>query len=547
MRQQKWRLGGLRGCLVGLLLTGCAAAPPVTTPTAEHLADLGLAPPPLVPVDLSALIVELDAEFDAAQGPAALARSAAADYFIISRNELVRLQVQQGGNAVLLHRDCVDCPWRAVWATHTRLREPPDPPDPPRPPPGDLSRVTAPPGGRFLVDDRGRRVFMRCATLFSAYTFYLDPQRRPQLDETIAVLVREGDINCVRVLLSLAGPFWRGFGTDHRTPGMVEGLPGFAAWLDARGVYLYLDLFGDVRNFGPVPTPQRSDVVSGDTQAIAEMRSYTRDVMDALADCNNCLFSATNEPAQTGWGTDSAVLEDICALMRSRLDRAGWDHASISCGAQGEDEHFFVPSASNGASSFAFHAMRDPRWDYFAALKRYIHGEPDACDLTGRPCVVNDQEGPNQGELDRQGPGNRTDPADGSESVAFSYAAAVTCQVKDIAICTFHWHGGLWSSVPRPATVRALRSWALGLSDVPPCRGPHWNGGHPGTMLTDAAATFNNGSPDDDPTRPLRVHGCSNIGLSLREPRRYVLDVLPNVRTLRRVCDGEWCARSLAR
>ncbi|MEE8476888.1 MAG: hypothetical protein V3S19_00880, partial [Gemmatimonadales bacterium] len=354
-------------------------------------------------------------------------------------------------------------------------------------------------------------------------------------------------INCVRVLLSLAGPFWSGFGTDHRVPGFYTGLPGFASWLDGRGVYLDLGLFGDVRNFGAVPTPNRDDVVTGHPQVIAEMRSYARRVIDTLAPgATNTIYSVSNEPTQIGYGTDSAVIEGLCALVRSRLDRAGWDNAPLSCGAQGENEHFFVPNNINRATTFAFHALRDGRWNHLRDLTRYIHGEPDACDLAGPPCPVLDEEAANQGDqrrLDRPG------FADGTDSIAYSYGHAVTCRLKRIASCTFHYHGGLWTTVPRPATINSLQAWALGHTDVPfgGGGGQPWNGGNVGTMLSDAEATFNNGSPDSDLTRPLRVHGLTWWAAAIREPLTYVLDVLPGVRTVRRVCDGEFCVRTITR
>ncbi len=223
MRQQKWRLGwllgGRLGGLVGLLLTGCAVAPPVTTPTTP---------------DLSAVVIE--------DAPAALADTRAATSTEPRRlvNGACHFQLQGDQNVVLV---CLRNGVRvAVWATHTAKPKDPDPPPPP-PIGGDVFLQ-----GRAFADDTGAQIALG-ASYFSA--LHRERVDRAGLRANLRWLSTHG-VTYVRIL-SMVGsqPFWAGRVIDPTRPGYFTTLVDLIADALAAGIRLQVVLFADADDMMP--------------------------------------------------------------------------------------------------------------------------------------------------------------------------------------------------------------------------------------------------------------------------------------------------------
>jgi hypothetical protein len=411
---------------------------------------------------------------------------------LTSANMRAILSVQEDGNLVLLHDGT------PVWASGNIL-----PVAPPTPTPETrLPRLRALPGERFLRTDDG--VWDgREATFMAGFSLWLQG-RQAEMDVAIERLKEHG-ITSVRCLLNLGGDFWEGRGQDNAftDPAFYPSLVPFAEWLESRGLYWHVCLFGGVEAFGAEPDwVRRGDVVTGHTDVIQRMHAYLDQTVGTLRDQSNVFYQIANEPGQIGYGEHSQVIVELGQHARELLS----EDAPLDLGAQDEDHHEF---AAPPANCFAYHLSRKPDWDHFASVKRLIEGDADAW----------------AGPVFCDEPFNMGDKKERSTATAFCLAAMN--RLKRVAISTFHANELLGCKLDHPDTIACLKAWSRGLDAIPievpgqGCNG-HWScspvadGSFPPTE--DAS---------DDWDGPIRVYGRRDgdkwIGVSLREPKDYVM------------------------
>lgn len=409
------------------------------------------------------------------------------------------------GNVVLYHNGV------PVWSTHTILEKLPLPPSSPN----TLQVLSVKPGSRFFHHPDGAVVDYREATAMGIYRLWLDGDFA-KVDALLAYF-RSRKVNAIRPLFNLGGPYWEEMGrsNSHVDQGdhFWDQLVPFVNHASSYGIYTRLCLFGGVEQFvgHELDWVNRPDVVSDNPDAIAKMHAYVEQFVGTTRDLPSVLYEVANEPAQIGFGDDSAVVmalgERVKDLAPDRLMNFG--------AATDEDSLYY---AQGPADFLDEHLRRVESWDYQASVKRLI--EHPAVDQHTMPFVSG--EWMNLGNIVRPGHAD----ADGTPSTATAFATAAMLRVKR-CIPTFHAECLLAASVPDAETDRALVAWSKALDLIPVefpgtgCNG-HWS-----------CSPFSDDifPPTEEATNdwdgPIRIYGLSGpegyLGLSIREPVGYDL------------------------
>mgnify|MGYP005818851211 FL=1 len=395
-------------------------------------------------------------------------------------------------------------------------------------------------GSRFFHDPSGRVVDVREATAMGLYRLWLD-NRRDRVDELLGYF-RDHNINMIRPLFELHSEYWHGKNSEskdrHNTH--LEGdhwwgqLVPFIRHIESFGIYTRCCLFGGIEAFVGLPTAPRTDVMTGNPDAIAKARAYVDQFVGTTRDLPSVLYEVANEPSQIGFGYDS----DVVKALGKRIKTLAPNRLMNFGAACDEDNTFYCDQP---ADFFDEHLRRMRDWDYLASCKRLI--EHTAVDYATNRMPFISGEWMNLGNITRAG--GRL--ADGTPSTATAFCSAAMLRLKR-SIPTFHAHGLLSCDVPDGATDEALVAWSRALDLIPmtfPGRGinGHWT---QSPFDKDIFPRTDEGT--DAWYGPVRIFGLDGhegyIGVSIREPRDYNLvgDKRP-IQTLHLEQWGDWQSR----
>jgi hypothetical protein len=347
------------------------------------------------------------------------------------------------------------------------------------------------------------------------YRLWLDGDRG-RVDALLSYF-QSRKINAIRPLFNLTSTYWEEMGRSNSHVDQGDHfwgqLVGFVRHCASYGIYTRLCLFGGIERFvgHQLDWAHRPDVVSDNADAIAKMHQYVDQFVGTTRDLPSVLYEVANEPAQIGFGDNSAVVlalgDHIKSVAPDRLMNFG--------AATDEDSTFY---AEPPADFLDEHLVRVADWDYQASVKRLI--EHHGVDQDTMPFCSG--EWMNLGNILRPG---RSD-ADGTPSTATAFASAAMLRLKR-CIPAFHAECLLSPSVPDVETDRALVAWSRALDLIPvefPGVGVN---GHWTESPFDADIFPPTEAATDAWDGPVRIYGLSGpegyLGLSIREPAGYNL------------------------
>lgn len=382
---------------------------------------------------------------------------------------------------------------------------PPEPPPPPVVEPISLPALSTRVGSRWFHASDGTLVDYREATAMGIYRLWLDGDDE-KVDALFSYFQSRG-ITAIRPLLNLDSAYWA---QHRRLNSYLEGdhffgqLVPFLRHAAEYGLYVRLCLFGGVEPFvgHQLDWVDRPDVVTGDWEAKNAMHAYLDQVVCTTRDETNLLYEIANEPAQIGFGSDSAIVKELgrhCnELAPNRL---------MNFGCATDEDNLFYNSVP--AQCFDEHLARHDEWDGHAAIKRLI--EHAGLDQQERPFL--------SGEWMNLGTG-------GIESTACALASAAMLRLKK-GIPAFHARCLLWGDVPDEPTDACLHAWSRALDLIPmETTGQGCNGHWSCSPLSEEIFPPTEEATDDwhGPVRCFGLDGPDGyLGVSLREPAGYAL------------------------
>jgi len=387
--------------------------------------------------------------------------------------------------------------------------------EPPTPPSAfTLPNLETRAGSRFLHYETWpysspdeTKVDLREVTGFSALYFAINDDWAT-IDRFLSVCSSQMGANSIRVLGQLGSPiggFWDGFHFHPKIDGdkYFGTLVKFARFCASRGFYVHFGLFGELSYFDDVDhnlLQQRRDAVSGNSVLQASMMEYAIQTVGTLRQETNVFWQVANEPNQIGFGEDNPFVLELGDMVKQLVPNRICD-----AGAQGEGNTYFDQDPFDFHS---FHLLRQGVRDYNRSIIRMVRHT----DIDGLG-VVSSDEPFNMGNL---GPST-----DGTKSIATAFGLGAMGRVKELAINTFHWNGGLFMDAEHPETHASMQAFAKGLNSL--------RMGMPsGDNNGDAVDRWTLPPTEEDyPTwdGPLRVFIRGNrdryLGISIGEPHGY--------------------------
>lgn len=400
----------------------------------------------------------------------------------------------------------------------------------PEPPPSTLTRLRVEENRRWFANEAGRFDW-REISAFSLLSRLL----RGEADHVRHYLrtVRGYGFTVARVLLTLDGDYWREFRSAPDMAGYWERLDELVRIAGEEGIYLRLVMIGAIEPFGGVWHPDRRDVWTGDVQQRGE--AFILEVAARYAASPVVIYEFANEPLQIGL-RDSF---DTLIAMGPRV-KAVAPHVLLTAGA--------ADGASDNRTDFAVqpfdfidaHIERRMAVGGMEWVKRSGEYAPIDQEAVSKRMPFVSGEPVNFGESRRDG---HNGDVERSPSVAFAYAGVSRARQYNT---TFHYDGGLWTTLPTDETLRHIRAYHTALDAFPMMTcGTKWRGHW-------AESYFQQVWPPTDDVRqveqhiadgrgPWRVYGCDGYSVSIAEPKGWNWSANtrhPGVRRLAESTDG---------
>lgn len=388
---------------------------------------------------------------------------------------------------------------------------------PPAPAPIALSRLRVEDNRRWFANDAGRFDYREISafSLLSRVLAGEDDYVRAWL-----TMARGSGCTVARVIITLDGDYWTRSPLGGRSFRCAPDMPGYWAALDRLGdiagqvgIYLRLVFLGAVEPFGGVWHPDRRDVWHGNVREKGE--AFAVEVAQRCASWPHAIYELCNEPAQIGMRESFDELIRLGAKVKAVAPDTLLGGGSVD-GANDQDVRFAVaPFDYVDAHIDRRMGVRGFEW-----VKRSGEYAPIDQEHVGKRMPFISGEPVNFGEWRVDG---RNGDVERSPSVAFAYGAVSRARQYNTNV---HFDGGLWTTVPQPATVECIRAYHQALDAFPMRTGTRWRG------HWQPQSYFRQVWPDSDDVRsveshvasgrgPWRVFGADEVAVAFPEPEGW--------------------------
>lgn len=315
--------------------------------------------------------------------------------------------------------------------------------------------------------------------------------------------IRAQGFTVARVILTLDGDYWSGRGPIRRSFRSAPDMPGYWEALDRLAlltanerVYLRAVFIGALEAFGGTWFPDRRDVYTDAVKVRTE--AFVLEAAGRLGGYPHVIGELANEPGQIGMRESFDDLITLGRAVKARAPGMLLGGGAVD-GPNDQDTRLCVAPFDYCDA----HIERRMEVGGFEWVKRTGEYAPIDQDHVAARMPFISGEPVNFGEW--RADGWNTD-VERSPSVAFAYGAVSRARQYNT---TFHYDGGLWTTLPQPDTAASIACYMAALDGFPMGTDSKWRG----NWSVEQGNYWNrNAWPSSDDTRDVEQHVASGRG-----------------------------------